>query len=103
MKTVRLLCLAFAGLMSSTVALAGSDTASGRIHFVGSIVEGGCNVVSRPSLNLQVSCYREGKSHVQTVSLPAAGEAPFVQKLGTVSQRTLPGHPHLKEVTISYF
>ena len=102
MKTVHAICLALAALTLSSPLLAQTRATSGKIHFIGKIVEGGCNVVPQAQL-MQVSCYRDGKNEVHQVAMPASGNAPFMQHYGTVSQKALSGHPELREVTISYF
>ncbi|MBC1186004.1 hypothetical protein [Kluyvera sichuanensis] len=102
MKTIHVVCLALAALTLSSPLLAQTGTSSGKIHFVGKIVEGGCNVVPQAQI-MQVNCYRDGKNQLHQITLPAAGNAPIMQTYGTVSQRTLSAHPELREVTISYF
>lgn len=102
MKTVHVVCLALAALTLSSPLLAQTGASSGKIHFIGKIVEGGCNVVPQAQI-MQVSCYRDGKNEVHQVAMPTTGNAPFMQHYGTVSQRTLSVHPELREVTISYF
>ncbi|MFP5595759.1 hypothetical protein [Kluyvera sp. 142486] len=102
MKTVHVVCLALAALTLSSPLLAQTGPSSGKIHFIGKIVEGGCYVVPQAQI-MQVSCYRDGKNQLQQVTLPATGNAPIMQAYGTVSQRTLSTHPELREVTISYF
>lgn len=102
MKTVHVVCLALAAFTFSPQLFAQTRATSGRIHFIGRIVEGGCNVVPQAQI-MRVSCYRDGKKQVQQVAAPAIGNEPFMQHYGTVSQETLSGHPELREVTISYF
>ncbi|MFU0886220.1 hypothetical protein ACM26S_09370 [Kluyvera sichuanensis] len=102
MKTVHVVCLALAALTLSSPLLAQTGASSGKIHFIGKIVEGGCNVVPQAQI-MQVSCYRDGKNEVHQVAMPTTGNASFMQHYGTVSQRTLSAHPELREVTISYF
>lgn len=102
MNTARIVCLALAALTLSTMAQAQDRATSGRIHFVGSIVEGACNAEPQRQ-TLQVTCYRNGKKQMQQMVVPTSGDSLSMQSLGSVSQRTLPGHPELREVTISYF
>ena len=102
MKTIHVVYLALAALTFSSPLLAQTGTSSGKIHFIGKIVEGGCHAVPQAQI-MQVSCYRDGKNQVQQVAAPAIGNEPFMQHYGTVSQKTLSGHPELREVTISYF
>ena len=102
MNTARVVCLALATLTLSTIAQAQDRATSGRIHFIGSIVEGACNVVPQRQ-TLQVTCYRNGEKKMHQMVVPTSGHSLSMQSLGAVSQRTLPGHPELREVTISYF
>lgn len=60
MKTVHAICLALAALTLSSPLLAQTRATSGKIRFIGKIVEGGCNVVPQAQI-MQVSCYRDGK------------------------------------------
>lgn len=102
MKTVHAICLALAALTLSSPLLAQTRATSGKIHFIGQVVEGGCNVLPQAQI-MQVSCYRDGKHQVQRVAMPAIGSAPFMQHYGTVSQKTVSGYPELREVTVNYF
>ncbi|WP_333494768.1 hypothetical protein [Kluyvera sp. CHPC 1.251] len=102
MKTVHAICLALAALTLSSPLLAQTRATSGKIHFIGKIVEGGCNVVPQAQI-MQVSCYRDGKNKVDQVVMSATGNAPFMQHYGMVSQKAILGHPELREVTISYY
>lgn len=102
MKAVHVVCLALAALTLSSPLFAQPRATTGRIHFIGKIVEGGCQVVPQAK-TMQVSCYRDGKTQFHQVAIPEVGNAPFMQGYGTVSQKTLSGHPELREVTISYF
>ena len=102
MNTARVVCLALAALTLSTMAQAQDRATSGRIHFIGSIVEGACSAVPQRQA-LQVTCYRNGEKQTHQMVVPTSGDSRFMQSLGSVSQRTVPGHPELREVTISYF
>ncbi|WP_333501581.1 hypothetical protein [Kluyvera genomosp. 2] len=101
MKTARMLCLALAGLTFAGSAQAEKGASSGRIHFVGQIVEGGCGVTAARE-GLEIACYRSGEHRVQQVALTASADTPLMRSVGTVSHRTLPGDPQLQEVVIQY-
>lgn len=102
MNTARVVWLALAALTLSTMAQAQDRATSGKIHFIGSIVEGACNAVPQREA-LQVTCYRNGERQTHQMVVPTSGDSLFMQSFGAVSQRTLPGHPELREVTVSYF
>ena len=102
MNTARVVCLALAALTLSAMAQAQNRATSGTIHFVGSIVEGACNAEPQRKA-LQVTCYRNGEKQMHQMVVPTSGDSLSMQSFGSVSQRTLPGHPELREVTISYF
>ena len=74
MKLVRIVCFAALGLMWATTVQATHNASSGVIHFVGQIVEEGCGT-----------------------------QLQRTQKLGTIAQRSIPGHPELREMTITYY
>jgi len=101
MKTVRIMCLAAIGLMFTTVAQAKNQSNSGTIHFVGEIVEGSCGTTLQRS-QIQLSCYRQGTVSTQHVAVNPNNHDYSLKNIATVSQRSLPGHPELQEVTISY-
>lgn len=102
MNTARVVWLVLAALTLSTMAQAQDRATSGKIHFIGSIVEGACNAVPQREA-LQVTCYRNGERQTHQMVVPTSGDSLFMQSFGAVSQRTLPGHPELREVTVSYF
>ncbi|WP_052285479.1 hypothetical protein [Kluyvera genomosp. 1] len=102
MKSVRIVCLAALGLLLTTAAQASTNTSSGVIHFVGQIVEDGC-AAELQRTQVQISCYRNGANHIQHVALNASGRNLAMQKLGTIAQRSIPGHPELREMTITYY
>ena len=101
MKTVQIMCLAAIGLMFTSVAQAKNESNSGTIHFVGEIVEGACGASFQHS-QLQLSCYRQGAVSTQHVTVQPNNHESSLQNIATVSQRSLPGHPELEEVTINY-
>ncbi|MFJ2975256.1 hypothetical protein ACIPDS_11385 [Kluyvera sp. NPDC087067] len=101
MKIVSIMCITAIGLMLSTVAQAKTQSNSGTIHFVGEIVEGACSATIQRS-QLQFSCYRNGSQSTQRVTVNPDSAEFSLQNIAKVSQRSLPGHPELQEVTISY-
>lgn len=102
MKLIRIVCFAALGLMWAAAAQATHNAGSGVIHFVGQIVEGGCGTELQRT-QVQISCYRNGANHVQHVALNASGSPLVMQKLGKIVQRSIPGHPELREMTITYY
>ena len=102
MKLVRIVCFAALGLMWATTVQATHNASSGVIHFVGQIVEEGCGTQLQRT-QVQISCYRNGATPVQHVALNASGNPLAMQKLGTIAQRSIPGHPELREMTITYY
>ena len=101
MKTVRIVCLAAIGMMFTTVAQAKSPSNTGTIHFVGQVVEGACGTTMQKSA-VQISCYRDGAVRTQRVTANPQSDGYLLQNIGTVSQRSISGHPELQEMTITY-
>ncbi|MFV0261323.1 MAG: hypothetical protein ACK5JN_02635 [Kluyvera sp.] len=101
MKIVHGISLALVGLMLSSVAQAQSRVSSGTIHFIGQVVEGACDVSSHRQ-TLQIACYRDGEHRVQQVTMSTTDNAPIMPIISKIDRRTLPGTPHLQEVTIHY-
>lgn len=101
MKIVRMICFAVISMMFTTVAQAKNASNSGTIHFVGEIVEGSCGTTLQHS-QLQLSCYRDGSVSTQHVAVDPNNGEYSLKNIATVIQRSLPGHPELQEVTISY-
>lgn len=99
-KIVPVVCLSLLSLALSGVAQAQSRSNSGTIHFIGQVVEGGCNV-SPSGQGLQIACYRDGAIHEQHVAMSTTSSTPF-KVISRIDRRTLPGNPYLQEVTISY-
>lgn len=99
-KIVPVVCLSLIGLALSGVAQAQGQSNSGTIHFIGQVVEGGCNV-SPSGQGLQIACYRDGALREQHVAMSTTSHSPF-KVISRIERRTLPGNPHLQEVTISY-
>lgn len=101
MKTVRTIFLAVMGLAFATVAQAQNGASSGKIRFIGQVVEGGCGVALQRS-QAQISCYYNGVNHIQHVAIKSIGNISAMPGIATVTQRSLNGHPELQELTITY-
>ena len=80
-----------------------SSAADGVIHFIGSVVDGGCHI-SQAESSIQASCYRDGKMIRQTTEINEYnGRVVLPENLGWTKIEPIGKENNLKLLSINYY